>query len=426
MRKPWSRRKVDRMQNVVIVLLICSALVLVGKTGMFDSVAGDGAGPAGAGAAAGFQDTALSRGTPVGLLIQTQAGRYGVQYDQTAAGRLYHDGLDDLLAQALSAAERARTSSEEEWRQAVSQSEHWVFYDFLYNVSFSDQDEKGEGTARRFLVTAKGGRADALYYYNQETEEYTSCRIKDAGAELPALLQGLPDNGGQFAFEVPELASLPGTSMVLPQTPSCPVYTASNPLEGMETAVQQELLEILDVNIRAASIYESADGTVIQEGSDTLRFQKNGTMIFHGTDNGEARYQALSAREKDLQIKAEEIFKSVTDGRCGEGTMLCKTIAAGTDGSVELLFCWLLNGVEVHLWEEGWTARFVFQGSSLTDFSIHLRRYEKDDGTSVILPQRQAAAAAEAMGQSGKELRLCYQDSGNGLVSANWTVRETG
>ena len=39
--------------------------------------------------------------------------------------------------------------------------------------------------------------------------------------------------------------------------------------------------------------------------------------------------------------------------------------------------------------------------------------------------KRQAAAAAVAMGQTGKELQLCYLDNGTTPeIAADWTVRE--
>ena len=104
------------------------------------------------------------------------------------------------------------------------------------------------------------------------------------------------------------------------------VYTGANPLDDWDTADQEALLEALDFNPRASAVYEAVDGTVIQEGSDTLRIQKNGKITFHAAESGQARFQALSAREKDLQIKAEEILDGVTAGHLGEGTMFCLSL----------------------------------------------------------------------------------------------------
>lgn len=193
-----------------------------------------------------------------------------------------------------------------------------------------------------------------LYYYNEETGDYYMAQLREASLVLPALLEDLVPNGGQFAFENSTLAdTLAPYMMLLPQPPLCPVYTGANPLDDWDTVDQEALLEALDFNPRASAVYEAVDGTVIQEGSDTLRIQKNGKITFHAAESGQARFQALSAREKDLQIKAEEILDGVTAGHLGEGTMFCQSIETQEDGSVALVFCYLLNGTQVQLWEEG-------------------------------------------------------------------------
>ena len=124
-------------------------------------------------------------------------------------------------------------------------------------------------------------------------------------------------------------------------------------------------------------------------------------------------------------FKAEEILDGVTAGHLGEGTMFCQSIETQEDGSVALVFCYLLNGTQVQLWEEGWSARFLFEGSDCTAFSVCLREYTLTERSQQALPERQAAAAAVAMGQTGKELQLCYLDNGTTPeIAADWTVRE--
>ena len=166
---------------------------------------------------------------------------------------------------------------------------------------------------------------------------------------------------------------------------------------------------------------------MIREGAGTLRIQKDGTVSFHGSDSGDARYQALSQRHIDLQIKAEEILDQIMLDMPSEVQMRCQDIETLADGSVELTFCYLLDGAKVQLWKEGWAARFVFQGADLTSFEICLRQYQGTEASCAILPETQAAAAADAMGQKGKELQLCYRDDGSSdAISAGWTVREPG
>ena len=143
MRRKLSRREIDRLENLLILLLVCLALFLIHRTGMFQSVTEQGSGTGDESLFAGVQDTALSRGTPVRLMVQNGTGRYGVQYDQTTVNRLYHDGLNDLLTQSLDTMASPQASSREAWERAVSQGSSWVYYDFLYNVSFTSQSSRG-------------------------------------------------------------------------------------------------------------------------------------------------------------------------------------------------------------------------------------------------------------------------------------------
>ena len=225
---------------------------------------------------------------------------------------------------------------------------------------------------------------------------------------------------------MPELAqALAPYGILLDQPPTTTVYTAANPVASWGEAERTALLDALDFNTRALTIYESADGTVMQEGSDTLRIQEEGKIIYHASDSSQARFQALSQREKDLQIKAEEVLDLVTAGQLGEGRMFCQSIETLEDETVELTFCYLLDGAQVQLGEEGWGAQFVFSDSALTSFTICLRTYTATDRTQRALPERQAAAAVTALGQTGKELQLCYRDDDTTPeITADWTVRE--
>lgn len=425
MRRTLSRRTVDRLENLIIVALVCSALALIQGSGLFQSLTGQGTGAGSEALFTGVQDTALARGTPVALLIQTSQGRYGVQYDQETVDDLYQAVLQELLTQSVDAMESVRACSQETWQQAITQGSTWVYYDFLYDVAFTSQSGRGEGAARRFLITARGGRADAVYYYSEQTEEYYQGHLREGG-QLPQALEDLLPNGAHLAFEDEDLGEILAPDMLLlSQAVQCPVYTAENPLADWADQDRQALAEALDFSLRAAAIYETADGTVIQEGSDTLRIQKSGKLLYHAAESGPARFQALSAREKDLQIKAEEILAAVNQFCQNQGRMLCQSIETLADGQVELTFCCLLNGTQVQRGEEGWSARFTFEGSDLAGFTVYLRAYTPAERSRGVLTETQAAAAAAAMGQTGKELQLCYLDGDSPELVAGWSVRET-
>ena len=121
------RRRLDWLENAIITLLALSALFLMSQTGILQAIGGQSGPQTTAGAFSGAQGNLLSRGTPVGFLVQNQYGRHGVLYDQPAADALYSQGGEALLTQTLAAMNRPRTATQEDWRQAVSQSEQWVF-----------------------------------------------------------------------------------------------------------------------------------------------------------------------------------------------------------------------------------------------------------------------------------------------------------
>ena len=103
----------------------------------------------------------------------------------------------------------------------------------------------------------------------------------------------------------------------------------------------------------------------------------------------------------------------------------CQAVETQEDGSVVLNYACLLGGAQVQLWDEGWLAKFVFEGTNLSSFVICLRTYTKTEQTSQALPVRQAAAALSAMGQAGKDLQLSYLDDGStDMLTTQWTVRE--
>ncbi|MBR2490300.1 MAG: hypothetical protein IKB65_02325 [Ruminiclostridium sp.] len=425
MRGKLTRRQIDRIENILMAVLACTAIFLVSQTNLFQAFTGQGGGQNTA-AYTAVQTTQLPQGSPVALMVRNDQGRCGLRYDQAQVDRVYDQGLYDVLFHCLDRMEKPKKSSREDWQQVVTQSDAWVCYDYLYNVPFSSASGQ-EGTARLFLVSFRNGQADVLYGYDQETGAYWSSQVGTSGLTMPVQAQGLDPNGVRFAFEDPALADLlPGYMMVDDKAPASLVYASANPLAGLDESGLRAMLETAGFNLQAVSIYESADGTVVREGSDTIRIQQDGSIIYHGTESGEARYEAASRKESDLRKGAEEVLSLLTADQTGAARFLCQGVREESDGSVVLTYSYLLDGGRVSLGENGWAARFRFRGEALTSFEITFRQYTATETHSAVPPERQAAAAAEVQGQTGKELQLCHRDDGSGLTQALWTVREAG
>ena len=418
------KRNLARAENLAIAALTVLALFLAGKTGMLQNTL-----PAlGAETVAGGYTVgpaiSLTGETPVRLMLQGEAGRYGVEYDQPAVDRLYGEGLFALLDRSLRTMDAPAPVSEETWQVTLNGTEAWAFYDFLNDITFDQQLGRDVGAGRFFLVTGKRGQADQVFFYNEELRHFYGARLRET-VDLPDCVKNLEPNGARFAFEDQGTAqSLSPYMMVLSTAPDCSVYQAENPLEALDETGWTALLEALDFNAKAASPYTTVTGSVIREGADTLRVMNDGTIQFHSSESGENRYTALSGREKDLQLKAMEIIDRVTGSIRGPARITCESVRTLDDGQAELIFSYLLNGARVRMWGEGWAARFLFRDNAVTAYTILTRSYSDTGQSSPLLPVRQAAAAAAAMGRRGAELQVTYQDSGDRQAAASWTVRE--
>ena len=59
----------------------------------------------------------------------------------------------------------------------------------------------------------------------------------------------------------------------------------------------------------------------------------------------------------------------------------------------------------------------------ITDISLCFRSYEDTGEQSIVLRELRAAAAMDVLDPEGRELMLCYEDSGGERVSAGWIAR---
>ena len=60
--------------------------------------------------------------------------------------------------------------------------------------------------------------------------------------------------------------------------------------------------------------------------------------------------------------------------------------------------------------DSGCAARFTVRNGQIIDYTLRFRRYEETAEHSLLLPERQAAAALEALSPEGRELAICGSD----------------
>lgn len=133
---------------------------------------------------------------------------------------------------------------------------------------------------------------------------------------------------------------------------------------------------------------------------------------------GEDGYTVTELVETTRRLAADTVGRT-----CGAARLYLAGVETGEDGAVTVSFGYSLNGAAVLLPADGCAARFTVQDGQITDYTLRFREYEETAEHSLLLPERQAAAALDALSPEGRELLLCYTDNGGDTVQAGWVAR---
>ena len=427
------RRLIELGKDLVIVLLLLSALWLVSRPQLYgrqveewlSSVLPGGA-DGSAGAAVETVDvTQIIR--PVRMAAMGEQGRYGTAYDAPGTAALF-SATADLLNEALSSAQSPQRVTQKQWEQALSAAPG-LYFEFAGALPLSVMAEllsSGEGgsaltgTAARLCLCA--GRDGARLFYQDEGDGRYYAADTEVG-RLSAAVESLTANGTQFAFERADCAALAPHTMLPAQTPQPVEYLASAPLSAEENAAA--LRQQLGFGAQGTASYEVPDGTVYLNGGDALRLSTGGRVTF-AAGEGEPRFPVAAGREEAAPAELMEavylLVQRAVSPWLGEGELYLTRYEAGEDGAVRVEFEYYLGGARVLLWDDAPAAAVTVQGGAVTDLSLCLRGYTAGSTVSAVLPVTQAAAAVSAGAGEGGELLLCYRDRGSAGVSAGWMV----
>ena len=435
-------RWVEALKSVLIVLLAVSAVYLAYRTLLMSGLEGFWSGR-NQGASAEVGDQAQSETAwPVRIAVtgwtENNTARYGVQYDRETCDEQFRQ-VANLLREALGGLCEARQVDSSEWERALGvsggaypgqeagggQPYASLYFDLLGSVPLSvlsgwlSGEDSAPDIAVRRLILAADGEGAALYYRNEA----------DGAQQLYAAVQNVTDNGAIFAFEQEQYAGLAGDTMILTSQPQPRIYSSANPLgqteEGGRNNLLRELLTALSFP-DSSSIYPGTDrDQVIRSGGDTLRISAGGVVSYKCTQGESSRYQVASEAARPTLYEAAEACRALADGTAGAmagSARLYLRRAVQTQTGWEIEFGYCLDGAAVQVGDEGYAARFVVEGSEITQFVLQLRTYADTGERSAVLPEEQAMAAMAAMGCEGGELELAYRDVGAESVTAGWVT----
>lgn len=438
----------ERLKSLLIVLLTLSALALTLRVLLFNELAGQGprgwldnltslfrqeqtastGDPGGS-----IQSSAAAQ--PVRLSVSDGSERFAVQYDTAQTDQMF-SSLGILLSEALSSAAAPSEVTEQAWRDALCAPGVW--FDFLGDIPLEalcawmvegGSNPNLPAAARQVAVARDDGGGVSLYYHNVEDGLYYACRTAVAyEGHMDELVTGYGGNGVSFVFELEEGGGYDGLDpyvLLSAATPSPAVFRASTPLSGTDTNAVSALQESLSFQVSSDAIYAIPGGLRLRLGRETLEIGGDGTVTYHTSEElptrypvGEDGYTVTELVETTRRLAADTVGRT-----CGAARLYLAGVETGGDGAVTVSYGYSLNGAAVLLPEDGCAARFTVQDGQITDYTLRFREYEETAEHSLLLPERQAAAALDALSPEGRELLLCYTDNGGDTVQAGWVAR---
>ncbi len=389
------KKQVERIKTALIVLLSCSAIVLLSLTGLISPTALQALRPE---SGDDLQEIVMEHTGSAPLVISVNMGdglRYGVKYDALSLQNIY-SGYSVVLGEALASAGEPASVSRGEWQQALDGRS--VYMDFVYPMPLAslssglgvrmDSSAAGNWAARICLASA----GDVLRLYFSSDDEYFSCDTALRPESLN-ISEELVSNSAAFVWES-ERGSIDPDFLILADMPEIP---ALNTVNTISSAMESDsLLSRVGMNAVIASRYPESDGsTVYVEGEHTLRVSANGTVSYHYYISDEV--PVVNSREAEA-VEIAWVFAERTVGVHCAGAQLHLTSATydEADSLWRVEFAYVVNGIPVQLTRDNPAARVYVQGETVLAADLTFRSFESGEDVLAPLPDKQAVAAMQA------------------------------
>lgn len=423
------RRVIETLKNLLIVALVCSAVWLLRESQVF-RVSGVLEAPAHNQENRPQKSGDSAAVLPLHMAVMSQGGCCGVQYDSHELSTMF-DRMAPVLNEALSGAGSPEPITPEEWEMLLI-SNPGIYFDFqgvlplqVLSAWLSGQENPVLTAKTRHLLLAVGEREQVvLAYRDEDSGQYYVCPAQLVSINhLNSVVAQVAPNGAVFACQAADYArALAPYTIITSQTPQPQEYAATNPIPAGEEQRLTELLEALAFPLGITTIYETPEGRRARSGNDTLSVSNSGLVTYYSTPE-EQRYP-VTAPEGSSPVfavvdSAARLVRSVIDLWQGDARVYLDRVEAEEQDRWRLEFRYALDGVPVQTGQRGYAASVLVERGYITEFEMQLRTYTALDQTTLVLPQKQAAAAMVELGKTGGQLQLCYQDSGE-LAKAGW------
>ncbi len=412
-----SKKLVDRLQNVALVVLTLSAVFLLlsffhlrgGWTARFQTLLAVRPAAGGQEEASGVGE--LLAAPHIMVTSDSEYGRCGRLY--TPAGDALLEQMLPLFGEALGSADQVGAAADQTLRAGLGKSS--LYLDLTVELplevvaAWLGERTVFDRAVRAMALTTEGRDTAVLYLCGGEGEIFRYFTALPASA-VEALTESVSPNGSLFAYETNYAPLAPYTVLVreaegLPQVRS----------ELPATYSSYRLLTALDFNAHTNSRYAEPGGTeVVMDGRRTLRIGPEGTVTYDsGEEDAGGRGGALEA------LRAAGRLAAALTGGVDASPLYLRRLEAREDGYL-VGFQYQVEGVPVRFPDEADALTVLVRGAGIAEFTCRCRTYVPEEEASVLLPPIMAAAIASLYPEG--ELSLGYVDSGSGRLHADWLV----
>lgn len=424
-------RRLNRIQNLAIVLLTLSAFLLFTNLPMFGALSDQSLLelardrirrenlPAETDASG-----AASLVFPVRMVYTNGFARLGADAITTLSDEFEHAGT--YLGEALGSAYGAVSISEDAFLDALRSES--LYFDFttalpsdivsgLLGVSVPEPEL---ASVRRMLLSPAGAEGAPLYVQDGAGQHYRFSTAVSSTA-LVDFLDARSGNSADFAFLLGSAyEQLSPYTIILSDPAPRGTLGAANALSGSEDA----FLRRAEFNAHTENRFTESSGTVIvREGSSALYLRPDGTVDYQGGAAAPDSIYFVAAAETgsptlaEAAAAAQNLASTLLQDFLGDAALYLSDASA--DGEhYEIFFDLMANGTPIRFSDNSHAVSVTIEGQRISAFTLKARSYSLTEDTALLLPFAQAAAIARVW--DGAELIVAYVDTGAETVLPTW------
>lgn len=417
------RRLLDAAQNIALVALTITAVLLIARFPMLEGVlSGRMKALLAMPVSSGHEEVDLSDAIAAVHLVVTdemEYGRFAVMNALTDGAAFQSVGA--LFREAIGSSVASDKTTEEAFRAALDMP--GIYLDLVYPLPMEtisawlgeELDHEHDGDVRALALVAMQ-ETTVLFLYGADGT-VVRCVSALSSAAVKGVTAAFSPNGGRFAYESGYETLAPYTILTQEISESSDLCAL---LPGGYTAYN--LLSALDFNAHTNARYTESSGVeVVMQSPRTLRVGPDGTVAYRADGEvSSALYHVPCTGDVSTAAEALEgacrIAAALSNGT-GAAPLALETMRRTADGW-EISFHYHQNGVKIYLPGDKAALRVVVSGDEVVEFEYCCRAYALMGQSSVLLPPSVAVAIASL--HEGAELKLAYMDNGTEILSARW------